>query len=36
MNYEAVTIQDCIVNYEKRSKSAIINDGQVVGLEVVE
>ena len=30
MNYEAVTIQDCIDNYEKRSKSAIINDGQVV------
>lgn len=36
MNYEAVTIQDCIDNYEKRSKSAVIKAGQVVGFEIEE
>lgn len=33
MNPEAVTIQDCIDMSEKRGKSAIINDGKVVGFE---
>lgn len=36
MNYEAVTIQDCLDNYEKRNKSVVINAGQVVGFEVAD
>lgn len=36
MNYEAITIEDCIENYEMRGKSAIINDGQVVEFETNE
>lgn len=36
MNYETITVEDCIDNYEKRSKSAIINAGQVVGFEIEE
>lgn len=36
MNYEAVTVQDCINNYEKRNKSTVINDGQVVGFDTNE
>lgn len=36
MNYEAVTVQDCIENYEKRNKSTVINDGQVVGFDTNE
>lgn len=36
MNYEAVTVQDCIDNYEKRNKSTVINDGQVVGFDTNE
>jgi hypothetical protein len=30
MNYETITIQDCLDNYQKKGKSAIINDGQVI------
>lgn len=30
MNYEKVTIQDCIDNFEKRNKSVVINDGQII------
>lgn len=30
MNYESVTIQDCIDNFEKRSKTVVINDGQII------
>lgn len=33
MNYETVTIQDCIDNWEKRGKTVIIENGQVVGFE---
>lgn len=36
MNYETITIQDCIDNYEKRNKATVINDGQVVGFEINE
>ena len=36
MNYEAVTVQDCIDNCEKRNKSTVINDGQVVGFDTNE
>lgn len=36
MNYEAITIEDCLDNYEKRGKSAVINAGQVVGFEIEE
>lgn len=36
MNYEAVTVQDCNENYEKRNKSTVINDGQVVGFDTNE
>ncbi len=30
MNYENITIQDCLDNNEKQGKAAIINDGQVL------
>lgn len=30
MNYDTVTIQDCLENYEKKNKSVVINDGQVI------
>lgn len=30
MNMEAITLQDCIDNYEKKDQSAVINDGQVL------
>lgn len=30
MNYNTITIQDCIDNFEKKSKSVVINDGQVI------
>lgn len=36
MNYEAITIEDCLDNYEKRGKSAVINAGQVVGFDTNE
>lgn len=36
MNYEVITIEDCIENYEKKGKSAIIKAGQVVGFEANE
>lgn len=31
MNMEMVTLEDCLENYEKKGKAAIINDGQLVG-----
>ncbi len=31
MNSETVTIEDCLDNYEKKSKATVINDGQVIG-----
>ncbi len=36
MNMEAITLQDCIDNYEKKGQAAVINDGQVLGFEQVE
>ena len=36
MNMEAITLQDCIDNYEKKDQAAVINDGQVRGFEQVE
>ena len=30
MNMEAITLQDCIDNYEKKDQAAVINDGQVL------
>jgi len=30
MNYESVTLQDCIDNFEKKGKTALIENGQVV------
>lgn len=30
MNYESITIQDCLDNHEKRDKAAVINDRQVL------
>ena len=30
MNMEAITLQDCIDNYEKKDQAAVINDGQVI------
>lgn len=31
MNYEAITIQDCLDMYEKKNQATIINDGKVIG-----
>lgn len=31
INYEVVTIEDCLINYEKKGKRVIINDGQIIG-----
>lgn len=36
MNMEAITLQDCIDNYEKKDQAAVINDGQVLVFEQVE
>lgn len=36
MNMEAITLQDCIDNYEKKDQATVINDGQVLGFEQVE
>lgn len=33
INKEAITIQDCLDNYEKKNRRAILNDGQVVDFE---
>lgn len=33
MNYEIVTIQDCIEAYELRGWGVILENGQVVGFE---
>lgn len=33
INKEAITIQDCLDNFEKKNRRAIINDGQVVDFE---
>lgn len=30
INYEVVTIEDCLINYEKKGKRVIINDGQII------
>ncbi len=30
MNYEAITIQDCLDNYFMKNVAAVINDGQVI------
>lgn len=31
MNLEEVTMQDCIEMYARRGKSAIVNDGKLLG-----
>ncbi len=31
MNTEAITIQDCIEMYERKSKAVILKDGRVAG-----
>ena len=36
MNMGAITVQDCIDNYETKGQAAVINDGQVLGFEQVE
>ena len=33
---EAVTIEDCLENYELRGQAVLLNDGTVVGFEEVE
>ena len=33
INKEAITIQDCLDNYEMKNRRAILNDGQVVDFE---
>lgn len=36
MNYNVVTLEDCLNNYEKRNKTTVINDGNVVKFEPME
>lgn len=31
INYEEVTVHDCLVQYEMNDKTVIINDGKVLG-----
>lgn len=31
MNYKEVTLQDCLDMYEKKGKTTVIRNGQVVG-----
>lgn len=33
LNYDAVSVQDCIDMYEKKDKTTIINNGKVVGFD---
>lgn len=33
MNYEIITIQDCIEAHEKRGWGVILENGQVIGFE---
>ncbi len=33
MNYEEITIQDCLDMYEKKRQVAIIENGQVIAFE---
>lgn len=30
MDWEKVTVQDCIDMYEKKNKCAVINDGKII------
>ena len=36
MNMEAITLQDCIDNYEMKGQAGVINDGQALEFEQVE
>ena len=36
MNYEVITIEDCLENYVMEGKSVVISNGQVVGFETEE
>lgn len=36
INYNVITKEDCIDNYEKRNKTTIINDGKIIGFEDIE
>lgn len=31
INYDAISVQDCIDMFEKKDKATIINNGKVVG-----
>lgn len=33
LNLEAVTVEDCINNYEYKDRTVILNDGKVIGFE---
>ena len=33
LNYEVVTVGDCIDNFNMKGKVAVINDGKVIGFE---
>lgn len=33
LNYDAISVQDCIDMYEKKDKTTIINNGKVVGFD---
>lgn len=33
LNLEAVTVEDCINNYEYKDRAVILNDGKVIGFE---
>ena len=36
INYNVITIEDCLDNYEKKNKTTIINDGKITGFEDIE
>ncbi len=36
MNYEVITIEDCLENYVMKGKAVIIGNGQVVGFDTEE
>ena len=33
MNFEAITIGACLDNFQKKGKTTVINDGEVVGFQ---
>ena len=36
INYNVITIEDCLDNYEKKNKTTIIHDVKITGFEDIE